>query len=173
MAPRFLKNIYWSTYEENKADFLIGFTIKDERIVRDFRDGLVSHLCAGTQYFVDKQEGCPTRWDSTYRIFDTKNLNEVNLLRRKKVPGFWDSLLKNKSYKDWQEEYNKIIHLSAVELETSHDFPCLIVNNKVFNLEHMKNLLQQVGKELNIELSYNGSVENFNSIIMSNDKFPK
>ncbi|MEW6608951.1 MAG: hypothetical protein AB1414_16145 [bacterium] len=157
----------WSDIKLTKG--LIGFENSD--IIFDFRDELSDNFSITKGLIVKKQENKPTKCDSIFKFFLDKSKKEVEKFYNKKIPNPIEVMFKTKNCRCWKEEWNKIIGLVKVEIETSHDFPCLIITTFLHTPDELSMEIKKVAKKLEIELYENSGLENINDVIMSNRTF--
>lgn len=171
MAPRFKKDMFWcwKDRDKEKARGLMGFNSYQKLF--KFRDKFILDFSKKESLFVIKQEGNPTSVDSVFRLFRKENKEEVQKIFNKKTPNLFSSIFKTTYYRSWEEERNSIIKLAKGELETSHDFPCLIISTTICSPEKLRVKIKEIANELSIELHENKELENIDNVIMSNHTF--
>jgi hypothetical protein len=57
------------------------------------------------------------------------------------------------------------------EIETSHDFPCVVVHSRINSEESMSALLQAVARELKMNLPRNIDLGPIRNVVTSNERF--
>jgi len=169
MALHFKKNMFWCWRSNGVTKGMIGFTNRNGRFIFDFRNKLVSNISSKKGFIIQSIEGQPTKLDSIFWLFDENDEEIVTLFFNKKKPNFLATIFKTKYYRDWQTEFNAIMKLPKVVIETSHDFCGVMVYSAIYSTEEMVEEINNVARELRLELFANRNLENIN--IYSNRTF--
>lgn len=162
MALKFRKNMFWCWISKGVTEGIVGFTNKDGKFIFDFRNSLVSNISNNKNFIAQKIEGQPTKLDSTFWLFDKYDKEIVTYFFNKREPNSFSAIFKTKYYRDWQAEFNKIMKLSKVTIETSHDFCGVIMHSIAHSTEELIKEINIVARELKLELYATNELENIN-----------
>lgn len=171
MAPRFKQNMY-RTYKNIKtADALICFADKETDFTFPFRDKLAENILKKYNLYLNKAENGPYDIDICLRFFNLENKETAEVFFAKKYPGFLSWFLKTTTWKEYKRESQKIDQLIQIEMRTSHDYPCIDLFSSIHTEDELKILIENIAKEINIDMHYNANLPSMSDIIMSNKKF--
>lgn len=165
MALRFKKNMFWCWKIDEITRGMVGFRSNDEKYIFDFRDRLSVNISHNKGLIIHKIEtGHPTPLDSVSRLFDKKVEEKIQPFFKKKVPdfSFFAVIFRTKNYIRWQKEWDSVKKLAKVEIETTHDFPGLIIDSTIHSSEELSLEIKEVSKESGLELYENKKLENIN-----------
>lgn len=162
MAIHFKRNMFWCWRNDEITKSIIGFASKYRKFIFDFRDKISTSISNDKQLIIQRYEGQPTKMDSTFRLFDKNDKENIQLFFSKKMPSSFPAIFKTKYYRDWQEEWSGIIRLAKVKIETSHDFSGLMIDSVVHSPDELSDEINKVSNELNLQLYKNKKLENIN-----------
>jgi hypothetical protein len=167
MAPRFTHRMYQTYKTSRGTDALIGLPFSEIDLIFQIRDSLSNKICESNDMFLHKAEGKPTPADSDLLFFPKQHEKTVQDFFTKKAPGIL-SLRKKASY---LVERLRIIRLAQIRIETSHDFPCIIIGTSIHSENKLSEIIDSVSKQLDIELPKNNKLGPIRNIVMSNRSF--
>ena len=167
MAPRFKHRMY-QTYKTSKGrDALIGFPFSEIDLIFQFRDSLSDKICESSDLFLHKSEGRPTTADSYLVFFPKQDEKTVLKFFMKKAPGIF-SWRKRASY---LAERTRVNGLAQIRMETSHDFPCIIVDTSIHSEDKLSEMIDGVSEQLGVEMPKNNKLGPIRNIVTSNRTF--
>jgi len=168
MAPRFKHRMY-QTYRTSKGtDALICFPFSEIDFIFIFRDSLSDKICESTDLYLHTSEGRPTSADSQLAFFPTEHEGTVRGFFEKKPPSIF-SFRKKASYLAERVKINRLVQIG---IETSHDFPCIIIETSIHSEDILSEIIDGVSKQLDIEMPKNNKLGPIRNIVMSNKTFP-
>jgi len=162
MALSFKKNMFCCWEKNEITESIVGFTPVDGKYIFDFRDRLFTKICNNKELIILKRGGQPTKIDSVFMLVDKKNEEILRSFFNKKIPGSFAAIFKTKNYRSWQKEWASIMRLVRVKVETSHDFPGLMINSTIHSPEELSSKIKKVSIELGLELYENKELESIN-----------
>ncbi len=173
MAPRFKRNLFWIWKSKENIIALIGFAYsrRNPNIILDFRDKVSNEFISDSSLVCQKTEGEPTPLDSKISFFNKSDELAVQEFFSKKRPGFIASLLKTKKYKEYCDQFRMISDLVKVDIETSHDYPCLIVSSSIHSEPDLLSRIYKVAESLSLDVAKGSELEKIEDIVMSNRNF--
>jgi hypothetical protein len=84
---------------------------------------------------------------------------------------FFQRLFKTKTYKMWETDFKTLEKMIKCEIETSHDFPCIVLKNVIFTVQEIQNLIEKIAKEMTINVFLNKNLASAEEVIKSNETF--
>lgn len=173
MAPKFKKNMFYCSAKDNAVTGLIGFDGKMDflKAVFQFRDKFVQKAASrGEDFFIHKEEGTPTRIDSSTLFFDKQQKTEAEKFFKSKMPNFFHFIFNTQTRKKWSKEWALWCKSAKISLETSHDFPCLVITTSIYSQTELSDMIKSIANELSIEMYENKELED-TRLVMSNHTF--
>jgi hypothetical protein len=168
MAPRFKKNMFYCSKKDSSVIGLIGFC---DDVIFKFRDSLAQDICnSNKEFFIHKEEGNPTPVDSEFLFFEKRQRIAAENFFKKKRPGFLHVIFYTKTYRKWRDYYEALCKAAKVKLETSHDFPCLVIKTICYSPDELSTMIRSAAKGLSLEIYENKELEDV-QILMSNGTF--
>ena len=135
MAPRFTNLMYQVYPSDHGADALVCFPFAQSEFISPFRDKLTEALLRDGDIKVNRVQGYPLPPDSTFRFYSEKHAKLVEEFFQKKRPSFLSRLMNSAKWASFQKEKRAVGKMIDVEIETSHDFPCVIVHSRIHSEE--------------------------------------
>lgn len=136
-----------------KSVGLLCFANDNDSNVFVIRDAIVSEMRREKPFFVERvYEGEPTKFDSLTRLYLEEDSATVSCFLSKKKPNLLASIIGTKYYLNWKRERAVIEALVKVELESSHDFPCLVIYSYFHTPERLADIVTKVSRELSVPL---------------------
>lgn len=160
MALNFKKNMFYCWRKNEKTEGMIGFRAADAKHIFDCRDRLWAHFSKDKKLVILKDEGHPTKVDSVFRLFDEKDKKAVHNFLNKTVPNLFASIFKTKNWRIWHEEWGAVRELIKLEVETSHDFPGVLIRSTIHSPDEFSSEIKEVATELGLELYEAEELEN-------------
>ena len=153
---------------ENGAVALICFTGKVPiNKVFEFQEKIAEKILAAHKLCLSKNiEGV----DSWFTFFDEKDKSFIENFYKKRL-SLLAGIFKTKRWKEYQAEWKNIRELFQIELVTSHDHPCIVMDSSLHKAQELSNIIQEVSVVLNIEMPLNSDLPSMEEIIMSNRTF--
>jgi hypothetical protein len=162
----------YQTYTKDiGADGLICFPFSNVKFIFPFCDKLTEKICSTTNLYLNRCEGEPKKSDSWFRFFNSADEMTAKEFFSKKHPGFWACALKTKTGKEYKSEEQKIRQLVQIEIVTSHDHTCIEVYSSKHSEDLLSELIENVAKELRIDMPKNSELPSMTDIIMTNRRF--
>ena len=171
MAPRFTALMYQVYSSDNGTDALVCFPLAQSESILPFRDKLADALLTISGIKVNKAQGYPLPPDSTFRFYAEDHGKRIEEFLQKKYPSFFSRLLNTNEWTSFQNEQRLFSEMIDVEIENSHDFPCIVVHSRIHSEESMSELLQEAAEELEMTLPRNNELGTIENIVTSNQKF--
>ena len=165
--------MFYCSAKDNAIIGLIGFdgNIDFLKAVFQFRDKFVQRISArGEDFFIRKEEGNPTRIDSSVLFFDKQQKAEAEKFFKTKMPNFLHFIFNTQTRRQWSKEWTHWWKSAKISLETSHDFPCLIITTSIYSQVELSDMIKSVAGELSLEMYENKELEDI-KLIMSNHTF--
>jgi len=173
MAPRFKKNMYFIEEGQGIIRAMVGF-ISDNNIIKNiqtFRDKLIEKLSSYGNFYIRKIEGVPTPIDSWTRFLSKDDKAALKRFLCLKSPGLFASLFKTRSYISWKSEKEELSKIEKISLETSHDYPCILIDSRIHSPEQLTTIIEEAGKEMGLILYKNQDLPNIRDVVTSNKKY--
>ena len=170
MAPRFTTLMYQVYPSDNGANALVCFPFTQSESIFLFRVKLTKALLRIEQIQVHKTQGYPLPPDSIFRFYSENRAKSVEEFLQKKYPSFFSRLLNTTEWVSFQKEEKLIVEMIDAEIETSHDFTCIVVHSRIHSEESMSELLQEVAKDLKIALPRNNNLGTIRNVVTSNQR---
>jgi hypothetical protein len=156
---------------DNGTDALVCFPVAQSESIFLFRDQLAEALLKISGIKVNRAQGYPLPPDSIFRFYSERHAKSVEEFLQKKRPGFFSRLLNTAEWATFQKEENSVGEMVDTEIETSHDFPCIVVHSRVHSEKSMSELLEEVAKELKMTLPRNHRLGTIRETVTSNQRF--
>ena len=171
MAPRFKQLIYQTYVGNNGATAFAGFPVDQFEQIPSFRNVLRDEFekTTGLEYRTDT--GLYDDVDVYVRFFEIKDADMVNAFYSKSWPGCLSGLFRTRYYREHKAEQAKVEPLIKIEITTSHDFPCVVVDKSVLTEDSIAHLIEQVARNLNLSIIRSRFSLPMNLILMSNKSF--
>jgi hypothetical protein len=172
MAPRFKQLLFQTFTTDGGASAFIGFPVDRFDQMYNFRDMLREEIqgITGNQYRSDIH-GPWDDIDVQIRFFDSKDEGTINSFYSKPPPGCLASLLHSGSYAAYKAEEAKIKPLIKIEIFTSHDWPCVVIENRILTVDSIAQIIKKVSGNLNMRIVRSNFSFPMNAILMSNREF--
>lgn len=171
MAPRFTTLMYQIYPKDNGVDAIVCFPFAQLGAIFPFRDKLAVALLKIAGIRVNKAQGYPLAADSTFRFYSENHSRSVEEFLQRKEPGLFSRIMRNAEWASFQKEKRSVGEMINIEIETSHDFPCIVICSCIHSEESMSALLQEVANDLRMSLSRNVHLGSIRDIVMSNQSF--
>lgn len=171
MAPRF-KQLLYQTYDGSLgATAFVGFPVEQFEQIHPFRDALHNEFEKITGFKYRTDIGVYDDIDVRVRFFDGKVLDTVNAFYSKPWPGCSSRLFRTRYYRKHKAEEAKVKSLIKIEISTSHDYPCVVVEKSIFPKDTIAQLIEKVAHGLNLSIVRSKFTLSLNPILMSNRSF--
>ena len=171
MTPRFTTLMYQVYPKDNGVDAIVCFPFAQSEAIFPFRDRLTEALLKMNGIKVNKTQSYPLPPDSTFRFYSEHHAKSVEEFLQRKYPGFFSRLMHTAEWVSFQKEERLVGEMIKIEIETSHDFPCIVIHSCIHSEESMSALLQEVAKDLEMTLPRNIELGSIRDIVMSNQRF--
>jgi len=171
MAPRFKQNMYQSYKKDSGTDALVCFAGSNFVSTFSFRDKLTEKILEDYNFYLHKSEGEPVKSDSWFRFFASDNEKPAKDFLDKAHPGLFAWMFKTTKWKDYKKEEQRTKKLVCLEILTSHDHTCVEIYSSIHSEDSLSRLIENVAKELNIDMLKNSKLPAMSDIIMTNRKF--
>jgi hypothetical protein len=171
MAPKFSKLIYQTFVETNGTLAFIGFPILKFDQMSSFRDGLRDEIInvTGLQYRTDY--GVWQEIDVYFRFFKSEDADKVNAFYTRPYPGCLGQLFHTRYYKNYKEEESAVKHLVPIEINTSHDYPSIVIEESILSEEMIAKLIEATADHLKLIIERSNIPYRINEIMMSNQRY--
>jgi hypothetical protein len=174
MAPRF-KQLLFQTYAGGRgANAFIGFPVNQFEQMSPFRNALRDEFekITGFKYRIDIiRTNVVDPIDVCVKFFDGKDADTVNAFYSKPWPGCFSWLFRTRYYREHKEEEIKVKPLIKIEISTSHDYPCVVVDKSVFTEDAIAQIIEKVAHDLNLKIVRSKFPLPMAPILMSNSSF--
>ena len=171
MAPRFENLMYQVYTTESRSEAVVGFPTDQIPSIFPFRDRLAKLILREPDLGMHKIEGIPLALDSLCRFFPKQEEPVVKKLDAMKYPGIFACLFKTNRWFAYKSQEKEVERVTRVEMETSHDFPCLIIYSSIHSEEALSDLVQNVSREMGLSISRNKKLGPIDDIVTSNRRF--
>ncbi|MHC4111594.1 MAG: hypothetical protein ACYSUY_10990 [Planctomycetota bacterium] len=171
MAPRFKQNMYQTYKKDSGSDALVCFTSPSFESTFLFRDKLTEKIFEKYNFYLHKSEGIPVKSDSWFRFFECENEKLAKDFLYKAHPGFFAWMFKTDKWKDYKKEDQRTKNLVRLDISTSHDHTCIEIYSSIHSVDSLSRLIENVAKELGIDMPKNSKLPAMSDIIMTNKKF--
>ena len=171
MAPRF-KQLLSQTYAEGHGAYaFIGFPVYHFEQISPFRDALRDEFVKATGFKYRTDFGVYEAIDVSIRFFEVNDADRVNAFYSKPYPGCFGWLFRTRYYNENKGEEAKVKPLIKIEIITSHDFPCVVVEKSAFAEDTIAQLIEKVARDLRLDIIRSKFPYPMNPILMSNRLF--
>ncbi len=171
MAPRFKQLLFQTYNNEQGASAFIGFPIAQAEQIVPFRDALRNELemATGLAYRTD----FIGHWDidAYVRFFDNNDEATVHAFYSKPWPGCLSWLLRTRRYRDYKAEEAMARMLITIEVSTSHDHPCIVVEKSTLSGDRIAQLIKKVSSDLEMNIVRSQFSYPMDAVLMSNREF--
>ena len=171
MAPRFTTLMYQVYPSPNGADALICFPVSQDKFIFPFRDKLTETILEKGNLQVHKAHGYPLPPDSTFQFYSEDHAISVEEFLQKKQPSLFSRLLDSDRWATFKREEELVDEMIEAEIETSHDFPCVVVRSRIHSEESLSELIQEVAKDLEMNMPRNTQLGLIKDVVTSNRSF--
>jgi hypothetical protein len=171
VAPRFTTLMYQIYSSDHGTDAIICFPSSQLEAIFPFRDKLAEELLKIDSIRVNQTQGSPLPPDSAFRFYREAHALSVEEFLQKRYPSFLSRIMNNAEWVSFQKEEKLVSEMIDVEIETSHDFPCVVVHSRIHSEESMSALLQTVARDLKMTLPRNIDLGPIRNIVISNERF--
>jgi hypothetical protein len=170
VAPRFTTLMY-QVYSSNPGvDALVCFPTAQSESIFPFRDKLTDAILKVGGIQVYKVQGSPLPPDSISRFYSENRATSVEEFLAKKHPSFFSRLMNSTEWSSFQKEEKSVGEMIDVDVETSHDFPCILVHSRIHSNEFMSMLIEQVAKDLRLDIMRNKALGPIKDVVTSNQR---
>jgi len=156
---------------DSGVDILVCFPLAQYELIFPFRDKLAEALLMIDAMRVNRVQGYPLPPDSILRFFSDNHAKDVETFFQKRRPGFFSRLVNSAAWLSFQKEENLVNQMIDAEIETSHDFPCIVVHSRIHSEESMSMLIEKVATEMKLDMSRNKQLGPIRNVVTSNEKF--
>jgi hypothetical protein len=170
VAPRFTTLMYQVYPSDPGVDALVCFPIAQCESIFPFRDKLTDAILKAGGIRVYKLQGSPLPPDSIFRFYSESHAKSVEKFLPKKHPSFFSRLMNTAEWSSFQKEEKSVAEMIDVEIETSHDFPCIVVHSRIHSNESMSITIEQVAKDLGLDILRNKALGPIKDVVTSNQK---
>ncbi len=171
MAPRFKKMMFQTYKSEKGADALICFPFSEVDYILPLRDKLAEIIIKSKNLNLHKVLDSHYDIDSHFKFYLKEDEKTVKDFHQKEWPGIVSWVFKTKKYLTYKAEEEKIKKLIRIEAETSHDFPCIIINSSILTEEEIFQFIEQAANKLNLKVPKNSNLGPIKDIVTSNHSF--
>ncbi len=171
MAPVFKRNLIWIWLDRERVVAVIGFSPDYFEKIFIFRDELCLFFQKSGSLCVHKIEGSPTESDSHIKFFSKDDYDRYKQFLLMKRPNFWHSLFNKQRFIEYKKHQKDFDELIKCEIETSHDFPCLIVQSRVYTEKELVGWFSDLSDKLRVPTQLSKTEKNIEDIILSNATF--
>ncbi len=172
MAPRFRQHIFQTYRDDDGASAFIGFPIHLLTRMEAFRDTLRDEISqVSGLLFRANIEGPWDDIDIHFRFFDEEDGNTFNAFYSKPGPSCLSWLFRTLGYRNYLAESDRLNPLIKTEITTSHDYPCIVVENSILGDETLARIIQKVSNDLDMKIVRSHFPRSMNEILMSNREF--
>ena len=171
MAPRFEALMYQVYPDERGIVALVCFPLADHESIFPFRDRLTRVILGVTDLCVHKDLGDPLPPDSLFRLYSRNHEVHVKEFLRKRYPGLFARLLRTAEWRSYRKEEEEFVELIDIEIETSHDFPCIVARSRVHSENDISELIEAVAKGLGMDMPRNRKLPAIQDVVTSNRSF--
>lgn len=171
MAPRFKTNMYQVYAGDERANGLICFSCTKPDPVFLFRDALANKISADRDLVACKDQGHPTPLDSWFGFFKEEDAQAAESFFERDCPGVLARLWRSRKWKDFEAEKKRIMSLVELELNTSHDYPCIDVYTRMYSTEELSKTIEHVAGDLNIDMPRNLQLPPIDRVLFTNRSF--
>ena len=113
-------------------------------------------ITRNSDYYVHKQTDPDVKSDSSFMVF--KNEESARKIIDLEPPGCLACILQTKSWKNYTEELKQARKSGLFEMETSHDYPCIVIRNSIYASDDIENHIITAARQLNIEIHKNNNL---------------
>jgi hypothetical protein len=173
MAPRFKKNRYQTYKKEGGVDARLYFC-DSGRWYQDlcqFRERLTEAASKVQDLVILRSEPGHFDIDVRLRLIEKEDEKAARDALAQKPPGILASILGTKKFGEYLAKDDRISMIAHPSLSTSHDHPCIEVHRYMHSEEDLSRLIEDISKELDIEMPKNSNLGSMASIIRSNRWF--
>ena len=171
MAPIFKQNMYQTYKKDDGSDALVCFPFSNCDLIFPFRDKLTEKILEEYNFYLHKSEGMPVKSDSWFRFFESENEKSAKDFIYKARPGFFAWMFKTEKWKNYKKEEQGFKKLVRFDMSTSHDYTCIDIYSSIHSEDTLSKLIENVAKELDIDMPKNSKLPAMSGIIMTNKKF--
>ena len=171
MAPRFTTFMYQVYPTDNGADALVCFPFAQSESIFLFRDKLTEALLKIGNIQVHRAQGYPLPPDSTFRFYSENHAISVEKFLQKKRQSFFSRLMNSAEWVSFQKEERLVGKMIDTEIETSHDFPCVIIHSHIHSEKTISELIQKIAKDLKMDMPRNTQLGLIEEVVTSNWSF--
>lgn len=182
MAPRFTQNVFQtydmtgkvvSTLRENvRTSALVCFAKPEESVIFPFRDQLLDRvvdMIGGiAECYVHREQGAPTAVDSSIWLFSRADESRARQFVSTKSPGLLALIFRTRGWRLWKQEYRAILALTLLDMETSHDHPCIELYSSMHSENEVASLVSDTATGLGVPMRRIFTLPDMNAVIMSN-----
>ncbi|MBI5353433.1 MAG: hypothetical protein HZB50_12405 [Chloroflexi bacterium] len=156
---------------DNGVDVLVCFPFAQLELSFPFRDKLTKSILQIGNMEVHRTEGYPLPLDSTFRFYSKKHAIPVEKFLRMNPPGLFSRLINSPEWVSFQDEERLVSKMIDIEIETSHDFPGIVVNSRIHSEITISDVIQETAKGLEINLPRNKRLGFIKDVVTSNGSF--
>ena len=171
MTPRFTTLMYQVYPSEYGADALMCFPISQSEFIFPFRDKLTETILEKGNLQVHKAQGYPFPPDSTFHFYSEDHAISVKEFLQKKRPSFFSHLLNSDKWATFKREEELVDEMIDAKIETSHDFPCIVIRSHIHSEESLSELMQEVARDLKMNMPRNTHLGLIEEVVTSNRSF--
>jgi hypothetical protein len=170
VAPRFTTLMYQVYPSDPGVDALVCFPTAQSESIFPFRDKLTDAILKVGGIQVYKVQGSPLPPDSLFRFYSESHTEAVEEFLPKKHPSFFSRLMNSAEWSSFQKEEKSVGEMIDIEVETSHDFPCIVVHSRIHSNESMSITIEQVAKDLRLGILKNKALGPIKDVVTSNQR---
>jgi hypothetical protein len=171
MAPRFETWMYQVHISGNDSEALICFPSNQDELIFPFRDKLADGIINTHEMRVHKEHGYILPPDSLFRFYRREHQIYVEQFLQRKRPGFFYRLIHTADWLSYRKEKKKYHDAIDVEIETSHDFPCIVMRSRIHAEEALCGLIEEVAEALGMQIPRNKELGSIKEVVTSNRHF--
>ena len=163
--------MYQVYLSERGIDALVCFPFADHESIFPFRDSLTRVILEATDLCVHKGHGYPLPPDSLFRLYSRNHDVHVKEFLRTRYPGFFARLLRTTEWRSYRKAEEEFAGLIDIEIETSHDFPCIVASSRLHSENDISELIEAVAKGLGMDMPRSTKLPPIKDVVTSNRRF--